>query len=133
MTTYNVRARRWLHGWELHIDGLGVTQARNLGEAERIARDYVETLTDKPAAGDEFVIVPELGSGLDQAAQSARDAVSEAEAALRDAAASVRKVARDLKDSGLSGRDIAAVLKVSAQRVSQLLKESSRAGTVGRR
>jgi hypothetical protein len=32
-----VTARRWAHGWELHIDGVGVTQSRTLASAERIA------------------------------------------------------------------------------------------------
>jgi hypothetical protein len=30
MSTYIVRAKRWKHGWELRIDGVGVTQSRNL-------------------------------------------------------------------------------------------------------
>lgn len=30
MSTYNEHAKRWKHGWELHIDGVGVTQSRNL-------------------------------------------------------------------------------------------------------
>ena len=40
------------------------------------------------------------------------------------AAARSRKVARHLRQAGLSGRDIATVLQVSAQRVSQLLKSA---------
>src|SRR5215472_17187337 len=126
MTTYTVRAKRWLHGWELHIDDLGVTQARNLGEAERMVRDYIETLTDRNTSDDKIVITPEIGGGLDQAALAARDALAEAEVALRDAAAPVRQVVRDLKLAGLSGRDIAAILRVSAQRVSQLLNDANR-------
>jgi hypothetical protein len=38
MSTYTVRAKRWKHGWELHTDGIGVTQSRNLDGAERMAR-----------------------------------------------------------------------------------------------
>lgn len=30
---YNVIAKRWEHGWELHIDGIGVTQSRLLSGA----------------------------------------------------------------------------------------------------
>lgn len=41
-----------------------------------------------------------------------------------EAAQSSRKVVADLKASGLSGADIAAVLDLSPQRVSQLLKSS---------
>ncbi len=124
MSTYNVRAKRWVHGWELHIDGVGVTQSRNLDGAERMVRDYIESesLTDRDTSGDEVVIKPEVGGGLDEATQAAREAVAAADRAVREAAARSRKVARELKEAGLSGRDIAAILRVSAQRVSQLLK-----------
>ena len=30
---YNVIAKRWEHGWELHIDGIGVTQSHLLSGA----------------------------------------------------------------------------------------------------
>ncbi len=122
MSTYTVRVKRWKHGWELHIEGIGVTQARNLDGAEQMVRDYIETLTDEDTADDAVVIHPEVGGGLDEAAIAAREAIAEAEQALRAAAARSRKVARQLKEQGLSGRDIAAILHVSAQRVSQLLK-----------
>jgi DNA-directed RNA polymerase specialized sigma24 family protein len=122
MSTYNVRAKRWKHGWELHIDGVGVTQSRNLDGAEEMVRDYIETLTDHDTADDAVIIRPEVGGGLDQAADAAREAITEAERALRAAAARSRHVAHQLKEEGLSGRDIAAILHVSAQRVSQLLK-----------
>jgi hypothetical protein len=96
MSTYTVRAKRWLHGWELHIDGVGVTQSRSLGDAERMVRDYIETLTDRDVTTDHVVITPEVGGGLDEAAQAARDAVAEASQATRDAAARSRQVARRL-------------------------------------
>ena len=38
MKTYQVRAKRWEHGWELHIEGVGVTQSRTLWDAEDMAR-----------------------------------------------------------------------------------------------
>jgi DNA-directed RNA polymerase specialized sigma subunit len=122
MRTYIVRAKRWAHGWELHVDGVGVTQSRNLEGAEQMVRDYIESLTDRDTSGDEVTIKPEVGGGLDEATQAAREAVTAADRAVRDAAARSRQVARDLKEAGLSGRDIAAILRVSAQRVSQLLK-----------
>jgi DNA-directed RNA polymerase specialized sigma24 family protein len=122
MSTYSVRAKPWKHGWELHIDGVGVTQSRNLAGAEQMVRDYIETLTDHDTADDVVIIRPEVGSGLDEAAEAAREAISEAEHALRTAAARSRQVARQLSEEGLSGKDIAIILHVSAQRVSQLLK-----------
>jgi hypothetical protein len=123
MSAYSVHARRWAHGWELHIDGVGVTQSRNLDGAEQMVRDYIESLTGRDARGDEVTIKPEVGDGLDEATQAAREAVAAADRAVREAAMQSRKAARDLKDAGLSGRDIAAILRVSAQRVSQLLKD----------
>jgi DNA-directed RNA polymerase specialized sigma subunit len=129
MSTYTVRAKRWRHGWELHIDGVGVTQSRNLGEADQMVRDYIETLTDRDVSADTVLIKPQVGGDLDVAVESAREAVAEADRAMRAAAARSRQVARDLKNAGLSGRDIAAILKVSAQRVSQLLADRGRSRT----
>lgn len=124
MTTHDVIARRWKHGWELYIPGVGVTQSRNLAEAKMMVRDYIETLTGQDASGAEVVVTTQVGDGLDEEARAAREAVAAADRATRAAAARSRKVARDLKQAGLSGRDIAAILNVSAQRVSQLLKSS---------
>jgi ribosomal protein S9 len=124
MTTYNVTARHWKRGWELHIDGAGVTQCRSLAEAETMVRDYVESLTGTDAGDAVVVVTPEVGGGHDEQAQAAREAVAAADRAIREAAAQSRKAARDLRQAGLSGRDIAAILRVSAQRVSQLLKSA---------
>jgi len=124
MTTYNVTARHWKHGWELHIEGVGVTQSRNLAEAETMVRDYVESLTGTDVGDAVVVISPEVGDGLDEEVRAAREAVAAADLATREAAARSCKVARDLRQAGLSGRDIAAILRVSAQRVSQLLKSA---------
>jgi F0F1-type ATP synthase membrane subunit b/b' len=89
-----------------------------------MVRDYVESLTGADVSDATIVIMPEVGGGLDERARAAREAVVAADRATREAAALSRKVARDLRQAGLSGRDIAAVLKVSAQRVSQLLKSA---------
>jgi hypothetical protein len=124
MTTYNVTARHWKRGWELHIEKVGVTQCRNLAEAESMVRDYVESLTGADASNATVVISPEVGGGLDEQARTAREATAAADRATRKAAAQSRKSARDLRAAGLSGRDIAAILRVSAQRVSQLLKSA---------
>ena len=52
---------------------------------------------------------------------AARNAVYALGERQREVAALSRAAARDLADSGLSGADIAVVLEISPQRVSQLL------------
>lgn len=125
MKTYTVRAKRWARGWELHIDGIGVTQARNLGEAEGMVRDYIALDLGVPADSFDVVIATEIGDGLDAEVFGARAAVEEAEATRRAAATRYRTAAQHLRAAGLTGKDIAAVLAVSPQRVSTLLKEAS--------
>ncbi|HVT66927.1 MAG TPA: hypothetical protein VHF26_04195, partial [Trebonia sp.] len=83
MTTYNVTARHWKRGWELHIEGVGVTQCRSLAEAETMVRDYVESLTGESAGNAAVVITPEVGGGLDEQARVAREAVAAADKATR--------------------------------------------------
>lgn len=122
MTTYDVRAKRWEHGWELHIADVGVTQSRSLWDAEAMARDLISRRLSVHAESFGVTITPEIGGGLDERTRAAREAVSSADRAQRAAAAQSREAARRLRQAGLSGRDIAKVLDVSPQRVSQLLK-----------
>jgi hypothetical protein len=130
--TFDVRARRWEHGWELHISSqapgqaepvpVGVTQSHSLSDAEMMARDLISRRLGVSADAFAVTITPEIGGGLDESTRAARDAVSTADRAQRAAAAQSREAARRLRQAGLSGRDIAKVLDVSPQRVSQLLK-----------
>jgi DNA-directed RNA polymerase specialized sigma subunit len=122
MTTYQVTAKRWALGWELHIEGLGVTQSRTLARAEHMVREYIacdQDLDDEN--GFDVVITPELDGDLGAEAEQARAAQRRVEEARHEAARQTRIVARNLKASGLSGSDVATVLGVSTQRVSQLV------------
>lgn len=124
MITYKVRARRWERGWELHIEDVGVTQSHTLRDAERMVCDYISLDTGAEPGSFAVEITPEIGGELGERTAAARRAVAAAERAQRDAAASSRAVARQLHGAGLNGRDIAAVLGVTPQRVSQLLRDA---------
>lgn len=120
--TYRTTARRWEHGWELHVRGVGVTQVRTLDRAVRQACDLIETMKGSTVDEAAIDLVLEL-DGLEEEAAQARRKVDEAEALRSDAATAVRKVAADLRQAGLSVTDIATVLGVSRGRVSQYLAE----------
>lgn len=120
MKTYRTIARRWEHGWELHVRGVGVTQVRTLDHAVRQACDLIETMKGSTVDEAAIDLVLEL-DGLEDEAAQARRQVEEAEALRSTAATAVRKVAADLRQAGLSVTDIATVLGVSRGRVSQYL------------
>lgn len=120
VTTYTVRAERWDSGWELHVDGFGVTQSRSLATADQQVRDYIETITGADLAEhDDVTVIPSLGE-LAVRAEQARMATREAAAAQERAATQARAVARELRASGLSVDDVATIMRVSRGRVSQL-------------
>jgi hypothetical protein len=121
--TYNVTAKQWKHGWELHIDGVGVTQSRTLDTAEQMVRDYIETLTDQDVSRDTIVITPDLGE-LDRKVTTVRELLAAADRQQQEARNSYRALAADLRAAGLSVSDTAAILGVSRGRVSQLSKAS---------
>ena len=116
---YNVTAKRWKHGWELHIDGVGVTQSRTLDTAEQMVRDYVETLTDQDISKAAVMIVPELGP-LDRKIRAVREQLAIADRRQQEASRAYRALAAELRAAGLSVSDTAAILGVSRGRVSQL-------------
>lgn len=118
MSTYTAKAVRWTHGWEVHIDGLGVTQCRTLDHARQQACDYIQTLTGE--SDSDVSVTVDLGNLTETIAQ-ARRATAEASRAAEDAAKRSRDAVRELRDSGLSVSDTAYVMGVSRGRISQLV------------
>ena len=116
---YSVTARRWSGGWELHIENVGVTQVRTLDRAVGQVRDYLETIYDSDFSAVEIDVIPEIG-GLERAVKRVRTEVRRAAETQKAAADNSRKLARQLRDRGLSVTDVAVVLGVSRGRVSQL-------------
>ena len=84
MTRYDVTARYWKHRWELHIDGVGVTQSQDLAEAEPTVRDYINSLAGAHASGAATAIRSEASDGLGEEARAAREAVAVADRATRE-------------------------------------------------
>ena len=123
---HRVTAKRVGKFWELDIEGVGVTQARKLSQAEKTVRDYVHR--DFDVAPDSFGITwsYDLGPDYESEMKAAKDAMRFAAEAQIAAAQRTRTVVARLTDDGLSGYEVAMVLGVSPQRVSQLLGRRGR-------
>ena len=121
MSTYTAHAIHWEGGWELHVDGVGVTQVRTLDKAAQQVVDLVETMTGEDASDAHIDIALD---GLDNFLERVRNAQLAAALAAKhsqEAAAEMRLVVEILrKDMGLSVSDTAVLLGVSRGRVSQL-------------
>lgn len=127
MSTYHVTARRAEpRMWELEIDGVGTTQARRLSEAETRIREYIEIVTRGAAGNFEVDIRIDLGT-MNHDIAAARASAEAAQRAIRNASRQLRAVVAELDRAGLNGMEIARVLKLSRQRVSQLLHDTDAA------
>ncbi|WP_326611972.1 hypothetical protein OG949_23435 [Streptomyces scopuliridis] len=120
---YRARALRREQGWQVEVPDIGNVWVNNLNVASEAARELIAAQTGCGAASIHIQVAALLDEDLQKATKSAIQAVLDARRAQEKAAASYRQVARKLKDSGITGGDIAIVLGVSPQRVSQLLKE----------
>jgi hypothetical protein len=128
--TYRATARREDKLWVVDVEGVGVTQGRSLAEARSMAVDLVVAMREvKPAAVsvDMQVALPgELGVKVQQVKKSR----SQLELLQRQVGELGRGVVEGLRGAGLSGKDMAVVLGVSEQRVSQLTSAPA-TGSVG--
>lgn len=122
MRTYDatvVREGRW---WVITIAGVGVTQARRLTDVEVQAAGLIEAMTgEKGATVKADVRIP---AGVRADVAEARRLTETAAKARQDAAVRIRAAVRDLRRAGLSQADIATVLGVSRQRVTQLASDA---------
>ena len=125
MSTYTATVTREGKWWMVRVAGLhGLTQARHLGEANQMAREFIAVSLDEPLGRVE-VVVTVISAGL----VTDIDKVLQRIRAERDAAADLDRkaqqdtidLARALLAEDVPLRDIGAVLGVSHQRAHQLV------------
>jgi len=126
-STYFVTAHRWERGWELHIadaagQEVGVTQCRTLGGAEAMVRDYL-SLDDRDGDAP-LEIRPVFDPAVQEQVTASRARIRAAQLEQEAAAKESRAAVALLDELGLSGTEIARVLQLSKQRVSDLRKAS---------
>lgn len=127
MSSYAVTARKWERGWELEIHGtnhpeVAATQSHGLYDAERMVRSWL-SITDHPDA-DTATLIWSYSLGdewIESELASARQAVADAAEAQVVAADRSRKVVRLLLDRGIKSAEVATMMGLSKQRISQLI------------
>ncbi len=107
-------------GWVLHIPNVGMVAARSLGVAAKNAMARIAQETGTPEEQVGVVIQPKLDVRLGEVIQRAKAGQAELAKLSASVAAQSRQAAQALRGAGLSNTDIAHLLGVSDQRVSQL-------------
>ena len=129
MTTYTaIASPDAQRGWLIRVPGLGSypedglpTWARNLAEVEATTRDLIALWLEVPEASFSVEVKVDLPFGVRQHLSDAQKYADEAAHFQAAAANERRQAARELKNAGLTVRDIGAALGVSHQRAQQLL------------
>jgi DNA-directed RNA polymerase specialized sigma subunit len=123
---YKVELTRDGRWWLVHIPEIdGVTQARRLAEAPTMAREYIALDRGIRLRDVKVEIVsirmeePSSRELLDSARQI-REMRAQASELERESGERARQFAQSLVTDGVPVRDIAALLEISPQRVSQL-------------
>ncbi|MET9518506.1 hypothetical protein [Streptomyces sp. NPDC002994] len=115
-------ARRSEEGWELEIAGLGPAYVKRLSDVSDHGRALMQS-AGVTGADHGVQVTVDLGDELNERIKSATQATIDAHRAQLEAAAEMRRTTMSLKGHGMTGRDIAFVLGISPQRVSQLLSD----------
>lgn len=121
MTKYTARARRGDGWWAVTVDEVAglITQARRLDQIPAMVRDalglFPELETEPHNA--EVVVIPE---GVPAIVTDAREITAQSKLLQEQASGAMRRAARELSASGLTYRDIGAILDVSFQRAQKL-------------
>lgn len=87
-----------------------------------MAADLVAVMEETPLEEISVQIEFDLPGSLGDEVRRAKEATRDADQAQRKAAERTRQVVRHLLSSGMSKQDAARILRVSPQRISQLVK-----------
>lgn len=121
---YHVDAYQDSNWWVLQVQELpnAISQVKSLDQADEWIREAINIVSDEPEDSFDVVIIPVVGEELEAALAEAREFAAELDQFQQRMARMSRSVVHDLSKLNIKGKDIAAILKVSPQRVSQLLK-----------
>jgi transcriptional regulator with XRE-family HTH domain len=128
VTAHRVEVRRSGKWWGFRVIDVpgAVGQVRRLGQIDIEARDVLAMMLDVPQDAVELEVVVRLDDVASDAVEAAKKARAEAEAAAAAALRASVATVRALRAEDLSLRDIAELLGVSYQRISQLEQQSDR-------
>ncbi len=126
MHEYKIEITREGRWWMVHIPEIsGLTQARRLAEAPRMAREFIALdrgirLRDISVEVTSVRMAKPASRELLGTARQIKDMRARASELERESAEQAREYAHSLVEHGVPVRDIAALLEISPQRVSQL-------------
>ncbi len=122
MTTYHARVVRGEVFWLVHVPEINhYTQARNLGEVEPMARDLIAVMQEIDPQSFSLDVSVELPDEVTVHLKRSQALRQESDRTKHLAAQEVRVAAKELRERGLTVRDIGAALAVSYQRAHQLI------------
>lgn len=122
---YEVEAAPEGRWWVLTVESLGVAgQVRRLDEAEEIGRSLVAVFLDVDETDVDVHVTVQLPHEAAVMLAEAEKDESRARQALEAAGVQRRRAIASLRATGMTQREIARALKISPQRVNQLVKET---------
>jgi predicted RNase H-like HicB family nuclease len=126
LITYEVRAERADGWWILSVPQVpgALSQVRSLSSAEEHIREAIAFVAQVASDSFEVQVVPVLPEQLATEVATAQSASETYRQAQDHASASIRRAIAALSEAGLSGPEIARILGVTKQRISQLTQAS---------
>lgn len=122
MKTYKTTAIKSGKYWHLDIEGfIQGTQARTLAEAEEMAKDFINGMTDEALEDISIDLRIQLPENIAEVRAEAERLFEQAKLSNALAAERSRQAAKMLREQGLTLKDIGQVLDVSYQRAAQLV------------
>ena len=121
---YHVDAYQDGKWWSLQVREMpnAISQVKSLDQADEWIREAINIVSDEPEDSFDVEIIPVVGEELEAALAEAREFAAEQDQFQQRMVWMYRSVMLDLSKLRTKGKDFAAILKVSPQRVSQLLK-----------
>lgn len=131
MKHYTARAVRSGKWWAITIDGVkgAHSQAKRLDQVEPSAREVIALMTDQDADSFTVDVVHELPTEWRQALEHYLELSNKASEFAQQLSEAQTVTAAQLLDSGLTMRDVGAMMGISFQRVAQLTSKDTRRGS----